>query len=169
VTKFLENKVNSQKHPCGNDVTFLLNCVIFTCLEMVNFGKIKEMATILLIDDNIPILENLTEYFEIEGYNILIADSGKKGIELAKEHIPDLIICDTKMPVMDGYEVLRLILDLTKTHEIPFIFSTSNSEKVDRTKALELGADDYIVKPFALQKLLVVAEKWIKSGSVRHK
>ena len=136
---------------------------------MVNFGKIKEMATILLIDDNIPILENLTEYFEIEGYNILIADSGKKGIELAKEHIPDLIICDTKMPVMDGYEVLRLILDLTKTHEIPFIFSTSNSEKVDRTKALELGADDYIVKPFALQKLLAMAEKWIKSGSVRHK
>ena len=136
---------------------------------MVNFGKIKEMATILLIDDNIPILENLTEYFEIEGYNILIADSGTKGIELAKEHIPDLIICDTKMPVMDGYEVLRLILDLTKTHEIPFIFSTSNSEKVDRTKALELGADDYIVKPFALQKLLAMAEKWIKSGSVRHK
>lgn len=152
-----------------NDVTFLLNCVTVTCLEIVNFGKIKEMATILLIDDNIPILENLTEYFEIEGYNILIADSGKKGIELAKEHIPDLIICDTKMPVMDGYEVLRLILDLTKTHEIPFIFSTSNSEKVDRTKALELGADDYIVKPFALQKLLVMANKWIKSGSVRHK
>jgi CheY-like chemotaxis protein len=152
-----------------NDVTFLMNYVTFSCLEIVNFEKIKEMATILLIDDNIPILENLTEYFEIEGYNILTADSGKKGIELAKAHIPDLIICDTKMPVMDGYEVLRLILDLTKTHEIPFIFSTSNSEKVDRTKALELGADDYIVKPFALQTLLVMAEKWIKSGSVRHK
>ena len=127
------------------------------------------MATILLIDDNIPIRENLTEYFEIEGYNILIADGGKKGIELAKEHIPDLIICDTKMPVMDGYEVLRLILDLTKTYEIPFIFSTSNSDKVDRTKALELGTDDYIVKPFALQTLLVMAKKWIESGSVRHK
>lgn len=127
------------------------------------------MATILIIDDNIPILENLTEYFEIEGYKILTADSGKKGIELAREHIPDLIICDTKMPIMDGYEVLHLVLDLTKTYEIPFIFSTSNSEKVDRTKALALGADDYIVKPFALQKLLVMAEKWLKSGTVRHK
>ena len=127
------------------------------------------MATILLIDDNIPILENLTEYFEMGGYKILIADNGKKGIELAIEHIPDLIICDTKMPVMDGYEVLHLILDLAKTHEIPFIFSTSNAEKVDRTKALELGADDYIVKPFALQTLSVMAKKWIKSGSVRHK
>jgi CheY-like chemotaxis protein len=127
------------------------------------------MATILLIDDNIPILENLTEYFEIEGYKILTACSGKKGIELAREHIPDLIICDTKMPVMDGYEVLHLVLDLTKTYEIPFIFSTSNSEKVDRTKALALGADDYIVKPFALPKLLAMAEKWLKSGTVRHK
>lgn len=140
-----------------------------TRLKIGNFEKIKEMATILLIDDNIPILENLTEYFEIEGYKILTADSGKKGIELAREHIPDLIICDTKMPVMDGYEVLHLVLDLTKTYEIPFIFSTSNSEKVDRTKALALGADDYIVKPFALPKLLAMAEKWLKSGSVRHK
>jgi CRP/FNR family cyclic AMP-dependent transcriptional regulator len=127
------------------------------------------MATILLIEDNIPILENLTEYFEMEGYKILTADNGKKGIELAREHIPDLIICDTKMPVMDGYEVLHLILDLAKTYEIPFIFSTSNSEKVDKTKALELGADDYITKPFELQTLLEMSEKWIKSGSVRHK
>ena len=127
------------------------------------------MATILLIEDSIPILENLTEYLEMEGYKILIADSGKKGIELAREHIPDLIICDTIMPGMDGYEVLYLILDLAKTHEIPFIFSTSNSEKVDRTKALALGADDYIVKPFALQTLSAMAKKWIKSGSFRHK
>lgn len=131
--------------------------------------KIKKMATILLIEDSIPILENLTEYFEMEGYKILIADSGKKGIDLAREHIPDLIICDTIMPGMDGYEVLHLILDVAKTHEIPFIFSTSNSEKIDKIKALELGADDYIVKPFALQTLLTMAKKWIKSGSVRHK
>lgn len=127
------------------------------------------MATILLIEDNIPILENLTEYFEMESYKILIADNGKRGIELAREHIPDLIICDTKMPVMDGYEVLHLILDWAKTYEIPFIFSTSNAENVDRKKALELGADDYIVKPFDLPTLLVMAKKWIKSGSVRHK
>ena len=127
------------------------------------------MATILLIEDNIPILENLTEYFEMEGYTILIANNGKKGIELAREQIPDLIICDTRMPEMDGYQVLRLILDLAKSYEMPFIFSTSNAEVVDRIKALELGADDYIVKPFELQALLVLAKKWIKSGSVRRK
>ena len=93
----------------------------------------------------------------MEGYKILTATNGKKGIELANKNIPDLIICDTKMPVMDGYEVLQLILDLKKTHEIPFIFSTSNSENVDRTKALELGADDYIIKPFELQTILAMA------------
>lgn len=127
------------------------------------------MATILLIEDNIPILENLTEYFELEGYIILIADNGKKGIELAREHIPDLIICDTKMPGMNGYEVLHFILDLSKTYEIPFIFSTSNAENVDRAKALELGADDYIIKPFDPETLLKMAKTWIKSGSKRHR
>ena len=127
------------------------------------------MATILLIEDNLHILENLSEYFEMEGYKILVAENGKKGIELAREYIPDLIICDTKMPLMNGYRVLQLILDLSKTYEIPFIFSTSNSENVDRTKALELGADDYIIKPFELPTLLAIAKKWIKSGSNRHR
>ena len=127
------------------------------------------MATILLIEDNLPVLENLTEYFELEGYKILIADNGKKGIELAMEHIPDLIICDTKMPEMDGYEVLHSILDFTRTYEIPFIFSTSNSEKVDKAKALALGADDYIVKPFEPETLLKMARTWIRSGSKRHR
>jgi CheY-like chemotaxis protein len=127
------------------------------------------MRTILLIEDNKDILENLIEYLEMEGYKILFANNGKEGIELAREFIPDLLICDVSMPKMDGYEVLRLLLDTAKTHEIPFIFSTSNSEKVDRTKALELGADDYIIKPFELETLLVLAKKWIKSGSGRHR
>lgn len=73
------------------------------------------------------------------------------------------------MPVMDGYEVLHLILDLAKTYEIPFIFSTSNVEKVDRTKALELGADDYIIKPFDPEAPLKMAKTWIMSGSKRHR
>lgn len=126
------------------------------------------MKTILLIEDNKDILENLTEYLELEGYKVLFANNGKEGLELAIKFIPDLIICDVLMPEMDGHEVLRLILDTAKTHEIPFIFSTSNSEKVDRTKAIELGADDYIIKPFELETLLVMSKKWINSGSDRH-
>jgi DNA-binding response OmpR family regulator len=125
------------------------------------------MKTILLIEDNSNILENLTEYLEIEGYKILVASNGKKGVEIAREFIPDLIICDVLMPDMDGHEVLRLLLDTAKTYEIPFIFSTSMSEKIDRSAALKLGADDYIIKPFELEKLLKMAKIWIKSGSVR--
>lgn len=127
------------------------------------------MKTILLIEDNINILENLIEFFELEGYEVLNADHGKKGVEMARKFVPDLIICDVLMSEMDGHEVLRLLLDKSKTFQIPFIFSTSNSEKVDRKEALALGADDYIVKPFELEALLTMSEKWIKSGSVRHR
>jgi len=126
------------------------------------------MNTILLIEDNMDILENLAEYFELEGYEILIANNGKKGIELARKTIPDLIICDVLMPQMDGHEVLQILLDIARTAEIPFIFSTSMSEKVDRAEALALGADDYIVKPFELEALLKMAKACIKSGSKRH-
>ncbi|MGP8215211.1 MAG: response regulator [Bacteroidia bacterium] len=127
------------------------------------------MKTILLIEDNPDILENLTEYLEIKGFKTLIANNGKKGIELAREFIPDLIICDVLMPQMDGHEVLHILLDIAKTAEIPFIFSTSMSEKIDRAGALALGADDYIVKPFELNVLFNMAATCIKSGSKRHK
>lgn len=126
------------------------------------------MKTILLIEDTSDILENLTEYLEIEGYTILVANNGKKGIALAREFIPDLIICDVLMQEMDGHEVLRLLLTTVKTHDIPFIFSTSMSEKFDKAQSLELGADDYIVKPFELETLLKMVKKWIKSGSKRN-
>lgn len=126
------------------------------------------MKTILLIEDNANILENLAEYFEMEGYKILVTNNGKKGVELARKFLPDLIICDVLMPKMDGHEVLRLLLDTDKTSEIPFIFSTSMSEKIDKTEALKLGADDYIIKPFEVETLLEAAKKCIKCGSKRH-
>ena len=126
------------------------------------------MKTILLIEDNKDILENLTEYLVMEGYKILVANNGQTGIELARKFIPDLIICDVLMSKMDGYEVLHLLLATATTYEIPFIFSTSMSEKVDRTEALKLGADDYITKPFEMEVLLKMAKYWIKSGSIRH-
>jgi CheY-like chemotaxis protein len=122
------------------------------------------MKSILLIEDNEDILRNLIEYFELEGYKILFANNGKEGVEVAREFVPDLIICDVLMGEMDGHEVLRLLLNTTITSEIPFIFSTSNSKKVDRAQALALGADDYIIKPFELEELLFMAKKWIKTG-----
>jgi len=125
------------------------------------------MNLILLIEDNKDILENLIEYLELEGYKILFANNGKEGVEVAKKFVPDLIICDVIMSEMDGHEVLRLLLNTPITSMIPFIFSTSNSEKVEKAEALALGADDYIVKPFELEELLLMSEKWIKSGSDR--
>lgn len=127
------------------------------------------MKTILLIEDNFNILENLTEFLDMEGYKILAANNGKTGVELATEFIPDLIICDVLMREMDGHEVLHLILNNARTYEIPFIFSTSVSEKIDRTEALKLGADDYIIKPYQMETLLKMVKTWIASGSIRKK
>lgn len=120
------------------------------------------MHTILLIEDNLEILDNLIEYLELEDYHVLFAINGEKGIALAKEFLPDLIICDVVMPDMDGHEVLHQLLNMVETCEIPFIFSTSLSEKIDRNQALLLGADDYIVKPFELDSLSKMIRTWIK-------
>jgi len=126
------------------------------------------METILLIEDNNEILENFTEFLEIEGYKILRTSNGEQGIELAMKFIPDLIICDVLMPEMDGYEVLHSLLEASATSQIPFIFSTSMSERVERAEALSLGADDYIIKPFDMDVLLEMIKTWLKTGSERH-
>ena len=126
------------------------------------------METILLIEDNTDMLENLTEYLELEGYKILGSNNGKRGIELAMKFIPDLIICDVLMREMDGHTVLRLLLNTAITSEIPFIFSTSLSEKIDRNESLKLGADGYIIKPFELEALLKMIQTAMKPGNKRH-
>lgn len=122
-----------------------------------------------MIEDNPDILENLTEYMQIEGYHILATSNGKMGIELAREFVPDLIICDSFMYGMNGHEVLRLLLATPITAKIPFIFSTSMSDSTDRLYALALGADDYIVKPFELETLLNMTRTCINTGSKRQK
>lgn len=122
------------------------------------------METILLIEDTGDILSNLTEYLEMEGYNILSANNGKKGIEVAGECMPDLIICDVLMPEMDGYEVLRILKSSPKTYKIPFVFSTSMSEKIDVSEAYKLGVDDYLVKPFDPETLLGIIRTQIRKA-----
>lgn len=127
------------------------------------------MKSILLIEDNINILDNLVEYLELEGYQVFSTNNGLRGIEMARELIPDLIICDNPRPGIDGHQVLRLLLETTATYEIPFIFCTTNSEAINRLEAMSLGADDYIVKPFELENILQVAGACIKAGSKRQK
>ncbi len=125
------------------------------------------MKTILLIEDNADILANLKEYLEMEGYAILVAKNGKTGIELAKEFMPDLIVCDVLMPELDGREVLSVIKNTSKISEIPFIFSSSLSEIFNKAKAIKLGADDYLLKPFTLETLLKTVKNCIKPKGTR--
>lgn len=125
------------------------------------------MATILFIESNPEILDNLSEGFELEGYNVLAAKDGSIGIELAKEFLPDIIVSEIQTGNIDGYEVLRLLLSTPETYDIPFIFSTTKYETRDKVICLGLGADDYIIKPFGLKHLSNMIKIWINSGSQR--
>ena len=127
------------------------------------------MKSILLIEDNIDILENLAEYLELEGYHVFSTNNGEKGIELALKFMPDLIICDMPRPGIDGYKVLQALIDNLSITKIPFIFCTTMSEKINRSDALESGADDYITKPFELETILQIAKLCIKTGTKRQK
>ena len=127
------------------------------------------MKSILLIEDNIDILENLAEYLEMEGYRVYSTNNGEKGIELALKFMPDLIICDMPRPGIDGYKVLQALIDNLSITKIPFIFCTTMSEKINRSDALESGADDYITKPFELETVLQIAKLCIKTGTKRQK
>jgi len=111
------------------------------------------MNRILVIEDEDLLRENLKEMLELKGHQIILANNGKMGIQKAVEHTPDLIICDIMMPEMDGYEVLRQVRKNTATSETPFIFLTARSEASDTRAGMNLGADDYITKPFLIDDL----------------
>ena len=105
-------------------------------------------TTLLIIEDNEDIRESTAEILELADYTVLKAENGKKGVELAQAHLPDLILCDIMMPELDGYGVLYLLNKNPQTATIPFIFLTAKTERVDMRKGMEMGADDYLTKPF---------------------
>ncbi len=116
------------------------------------------MNKILVIDDNADIRENTAEILELAGYKTFTAENGKLGVELAMKENPDLIVCDIMMPVLDGYGVLHLLNKNEKTRHIPFIFLSAKTERSDLRKGMEMGADDYITKPFEEIELLNAIE-----------
>ncbi len=120
------------------------------------------MKKILVIEDNNEVRENITEILELSAYKVISAENGKKGVELALQEIPDLIVCDIMMPEVDGYGVLHLLNKHIDTYGIPFIFLTAKSEKTDLRKGMEMGADDYITKPFDSIELLNAIEIRLK-------
>lgn len=112
------------------------------------------MALILVIEDNPEIRENATEMLELDGHTVLAASHGREGLDLARRHIPDIILCDIMMPVMNGYQVLSAIRSDHSTSHIAFIFVTAQSEKSQREEGLRMGADEYLHKPFEMEELL---------------
>lgn len=121
------------------------------------------MATILLIEDHEEIRENTAEILEMAGYKVLKAPDGKTGVQLALESQPDLIVCDITMPALDGYGVLH-VLHKNEQHT-PFIFLTARSERTDIRRGMELGADDYITKPFDPTELLKAIESRLQKAA----
>lgn len=124
------------------------------------------MYSILVIDDNTEIRENTAEILELAGYKTFTAENGKIGVETALREKPDLVVCDIMMPVLDGYGVLHLLNKNEQTRNIPFIFLSAKTERADLRKGMEMGADDYITKPFEEIELLNAVEVRLKKKSV---
>lgn len=120
------------------------------------------MKRILLIEDSSEVRENTAEILELAGYDVVVAEHGKIGVEKARTVAPDLIVCDIMMPELDGYGVLFMLSKDPATASIPFIFLTAKAEKEDYRKGLSQGADDYLTKPFDESELLATIERRIK-------
>ncbi|MBC8335766.1 MAG: response regulator [Anaerolineales bacterium] len=110
-------------------------------------------SKILIVEDDLDVAEMLNAYLGVQGYQVLAANFGENGVRLCIEERPDLVILDIRLPDIDGYEVARRLRSDRRTKNIPIIFLTEKRDRADRLQGLELGADDYITKPFDIQEL----------------
>lgn len=127
------------------------------------------MKTILLIEDDHDMRENTAEILELANYRVMKAENGKRGIEMARQNLPDLVLCDIMMPELDGYGVLHLLGRDPATAEVPFVFLSAKAERGDIRKGMELGADDYLTKPFEESELLNAIEGRLKRSELFRK
>ena len=127
------------------------------------------MKKILLIEDNKDVRENTAEILTLAQYKVVTAKNGKEGVELTLKEKPDLIICDIMMPVLDGHGVLHMLSKNEETSSIPFIFLTAKAERSDFRKGMEMGADDYLTKPFDDVELLNAIESRLKKNEILKK
>src|SRR5512134_1866411 len=110
-------------------------------------------SKILVVEDDLDVAEMLNAYFRVQGYEVFTVNWGEDGVRSCQTVHPDLVILDIRLPDIDGYEVARRLRADRRTHEIPIIFLTEKRERVDRLQGFEVGADDYITKPFDVQEL----------------
>ena len=120
------------------------------------------MKKILIIEDNPEIRSNIAEILELAQYRTQTAENGKSGLEVAIQFMPDMIICDIVMPELDGYGVIQAIQKNPGLAHTPFIFLTGKDEKEEMRKAMDMGADDYLTKPFSGTELLGAIESRLK-------
>ncbi len=124
------------------------------------------MKKILLIEDDIVLRENTAELLELSGYKAITASNGKTGVKLAKKNKPDIIVCDIMMPELDGYGALKALSKSKLTKYIPFIFLSAKTENKDIRKGMNMGADDYITKPFSEDDLISAIESRLAKASI---
>jgi DNA-binding response OmpR family regulator len=110
-------------------------------------------SKILIVEDDLDVADMLNAYFRVQGYEVFTVNWGEDGVRAATTARPDLIILDIRLPDIDGYEIARRLRSDRKTNAIPIIFLTEKRDRADRLHGLELGADDYITKPFDVQEL----------------
>jgi DNA-binding response OmpR family regulator len=112
------------------------------------------MAKVLVIEDEVSVRANIAELLGAEDYDVITAENGFIGVLWAQEHLPDLVICDVMMPDLDGRDVLSALRQDPLTAPVPFIFLTARADKSDIRLGMDLGADDYLTKPFTRRELL---------------
>jgi len=122
------------------------------------------MAKILIIDDNASVREFMTAALIRKGYEILQAENGLEGIQLAQSQLPQLIISDVNMSQGDGYAILALLKNDPATMKIPFILMTGYANQAGLQRSQQEGADDYLAKPFTVEGLMAVVENRLKAG-----
>ncbi|MGC8857277.1 MAG: response regulator transcription factor, partial [Anaerolineae bacterium] len=130
---------------------------------------VETRSKILIIEDDLDVAEMLNAYFRVQGYEVYTVNWGEDGVRSCQTVHPDLVILDIRLPDIDGYEVARRLRADRRTQNVPIIFLTEKRERSDRLQGLELGADDYITKPFDVQELRLRvrnALKRISQGSL---
>ena len=118
---------------------------------------------ILVVEDDFDIANMLRIFFTGQGYFVEVASRGSEALEVCRRQLPDLVILDIMLPDMDGYEICRLLRTTTRTSHIPIIFLTQKDERSDKIAGLELGADDYVTKPFDIDELKLRVRSAIRS------
>ena len=114
----------------------------------------RKPRRVLVIDDSPEIRMIISETLDLFGFEVIAAEDGERGIQLSREQVPDLIICDINMPGLDGYGTLKAVREHQATATIPFVFLSGSADRVAVRKGMELGADDYLTKPFTPQELV---------------